>query len=100
MIDVQVDEEIEAGYPELNGCRLQITLANGETRAAYLPNMKGEPEFRMTDSEMRQKFAVLTRALFDESHADRIHELCSQLERLDDIGALTQICGAREALPV
>ena len=53
LIDVQVDEEIEAGYPELNGCRLQITLANGETRAAYLPNMKGEPEFRMTDSEMR-----------------------------------------------
>ncbi len=99
LIDVQVDEEIEASYPELNGCRLQITLANGEQRQAYLPNMKGEPEFRMTDVEMRQKFAVLTRDLFDPTRADRIYEACSQLERLDDIGALTQLCAAGEAIP-
>ena len=96
LIDVQVDEEIEASYPELNGCHLQITLANGETRAARLPNMKGEPEFRMTEVEMRRKFAVLTRDLFDDSRAERIYELCSGLERLNDIGALTQICGAGE----
>ena len=100
LIDVQVDEEIEASYPDLNGCRLQITLADGETRAARLPNMKGEPEFRMTEVEMRRKFAVLTRDLFDNSRAERIYELCSALERLDDIGALTQICGAGEVAPV
>lgn len=100
LIDVQVDEEIESRYPELNGCRLQITLADGETREAYLPNMKGEPEFRMTDAEMRQKFAVLTGSLFDGSRADRIYETCSALERVDDIGVLTQICGASEAVPV
>ena len=99
VIDVQVDEEIEASYPKLNGCRLQITLADGETRKAYLPNMKGEPEFRMTDDEMRQKFAVLTRDLFDPTRADQIYEACSQLERLDDIGALTQLCAAGEAIP-
>lgn len=100
LIDVQVDDEIEAGYPDLNGCRLQIRLADGQTREAYLPNMKGEPEFRMTEGEMRQKFAVLTRDLFDAGHADRIYETCSGLERLVDIGALTQICGAGEAVAV
>ena len=36
LIDVQVDEEIEARYPELNGCRLQFTLANGDS-ARSLP---------------------------------------------------------------
>ncbi len=96
LIDVQVDEEIEAGYPDLNGCRLQIRLADGQMREAYLPNMKGEPEFRMTEVEMRRKFAVLTRDLFDDSRADHIYETCSGLERLDDIGALTEICGAGE----
>ena len=100
LIDVQVDKEIEASYPALNGCRLQITLTNGEQREAYLPNMKGEPEFRMTEGEMREKFSVLTRDLFDESQADRIYEICSHLEQLGDIGALTQICGVREAVAV
>ena len=100
LIDVQIDEEIEASYPDLNGCRLEIKLVDGETRRAYLPNMKGEPEFRMTADEMRQKFAVLTRDLFDEARADHIFETCSELERLDDISALTQICSAREALRV
>ena len=100
LIDVQVDEEIEAGYPDLNGCRLQIRLADGQTREAYLPNMKGEPEFRMTEGEMRQKFAVLTRDLFDAGRADHIYATCSGLERLVDIGALSQLCNARQALPV
>ncbi len=100
LIDVQIDQEIEAGYPDLNGCRLHIRLADGETREAYLPNMKGEPEYRMTEGEMRQKFAVLTRDLFEAGRADRIYEICSELERLGDIGALTQICGAREAVAV
>lgn len=100
LIDVGIDEEIEAGYPDLNGCRLEIKLADGETRQAYLPNMKGEPEFRMTDDEVRRKFAVLTRDLFDVARADRVYEICSELERLDDFGALMIICGAGEALPV
>lgn len=100
LIDVQIDEEIEASYPDRNGCRLEIELTGGETRQAYLPNMKGEPEFRMTAGEMRRKFAVLTRDLFDDARADHIYAACSELERLDDIGALTQICSAREALPV
>jgi len=99
LIDVQVDEEIEASYPDLNGCRLQITLAGGEQRQAYLPNMKGEPEFRMTDAEMRQKFAVLSRDLLDPTRADQIYEACSQMEWLHDIGALTQLCAAGEAVP-
>ena len=100
LIDVQVDDEIEARYPELNGCRLEISLASGETRAAYLPNMKGEPEFRMTDAELREKFAVLTGGLFGGGRAERIYATCSELERLDDIGALTRLCCAGEAMPV
>ena len=96
LIEVQVDPEIEAGYPELNGCRLQITLANGEQREAYLPNMKGEPEFRMSEAEIREKFAVLTRDLFDSDRAEQIYATCENLESLSDIGQLTRLCASAE----
>ena len=96
LIDVQVDSEIEADYPRLNGCRLRVTLDTGELRQAYLPNMKGEPEFRMTRDEMREKFAVLTRDLFAGEHVDEIYRRCMNLESLADIGDLLRIATATE----
>ncbi|MCY3831382.1 MAG: MmgE/PrpD family protein [Chloroflexi bacterium] len=98
LIDVQVDDEIEALYPELNGCRLQITLADGTTREAYIPNMKGEPEFRMTDGEMREKFSVLTSDLFPQAQAEQIYSICSQLEDVLHIDELMRFCS--DAQPV
>ncbi len=92
LIDVQIDEEIEAAYPALNGCRLQVTMKDGSRREAYLPNMKGEPEFRMSNAEMREKFSVLTRELFPQEQADAIYDYCGALESATDIGRLTQLC--------
>ncbi|MCY4073769.1 MAG: MmgE/PrpD family protein [Chloroflexi bacterium] len=100
LIDVQVDSEIEADYPRLNGCRLRITLDSGEVRQAYLPNMKGEPEFRMSQDEMREKFAILTRDLFADEHVDEIYQRCMNLESAENISQLLQLCAARETLPV
>ncbi len=96
LIDVQVDSDIEARYPDLNGCRLQITLADGRERESYIPNMKGEPEFRMTDGEMREKFHMLTRELFPQERADEIYAVCNDLESLSHIGELTELCAAAE----
>lgn len=98
LIDVQVDPEIEVRYPDSNGCRLSVTMANGEVRSAFLPNMKGEPEFRMTDAELRTKFSVLTRDLFPQERADAIYAVCNELEMLDQIGELTQLCAAAESV--
>ena len=96
LIDVQIDEGIEAVYPALNGCRLQVTLKDGSRREAYLPNMKGEPEFRMTDTEMREKFGVLSHDLFPQDQADAIYEFCSALESAPDIRPLAQLCASPE----
>ncbi len=100
LIDVQIDDEIEADYPRLNGCRLRVTLDTGEVRQAYLPNMKGEPEFRMSRDEMREKFAVLTRDLFADAQVDQIYQRCMNLESAGNITQLLQLCAAGEALPV
>ena len=100
LIDVQIDDDIEANYPQLNGCRLSITLEDGEVREAYLPNMKGEPEFRMNQDEMRQKFAVLTRDLFSDERVEQIYQLCMRLESISDMGQLMGIFAAEEAVAV
>ncbi len=99
LIDVRVDEEIEADYPRLNGCRLRIVLDNGEVRQTFLPNMKGEPEFRMSQAELREKFAVLTLDLFPQQHAERIYALCRRLESIARISDLTRLCARPEAVP-
>ncbi|MDE2857687.1 MAG: MmgE/PrpD family protein [Chloroflexota bacterium] len=99
LIDVQIDDEIEADYPRLNGCRLRVTLDTGEVRQAYLPNMKGEPEFRMSRDEMREKFAVLTRDLFADGQVDQIYQRCMNLESAGNITQLLQLCAAGETVP-
>ncbi|MDE2820827.1 MAG: MmgE/PrpD family protein [Chloroflexota bacterium] len=99
LIDVQIDSEIEADYPRLNGCRLRVTLDTGEVRQAYLPNMKGEPEFRMSRDEMREKFAVLTRDLFADGQVDQIYQRCMNLESAGNITQLLQLCAAGETVP-
>jgi len=99
LIDVQIDSEIEADYPRLNGCRLRVTLDTGEVRQAYLPNMKGEPEFRMSRDEMREKFAVLTRDLFAVGQVDQIYQRCMNLESAGNITQLLQLCAAGETVP-
>ncbi len=86
--DVEVEPDIEAGYPASNGCRLQLKLSTGEDRSVYVPNMKGEPEFRMTATELVDKFCALTRDLFDEAHAESIYERCEELENAANIGAI------------
>lgn len=80
LIEIERHEGIDAQYPALNGCELEITLRDGDVRSTYLPNMKGEPEFRMSEAELVEKFHNLTRRLFDREHTQRIYERCSTLE--------------------
>lgn len=94
LMDVKIDPEIESLYPQWNGCRLHIALDNGEVRQAFLPNMKGEPEFRMTESELRQKFRVLTQPILTEDQIERIYTLCSELESAAPVSDLMRLCRA------
>lgn len=88
--DVAIDPEIEAGYPNLNGCQLEVTLRGGAVQSVFLPNMKGEPEFRMTEGELVEKFNVLTRALFKEERAEAILDYCNRLDTAESIHLLLE----------
>ncbi len=94
--EVAIDPQIDAGYPSLNGCQLEVTLRGGAVHTVYLPNMKGEPEFRMTEDELVEKFNVLTRALFKEEWADAILAHCKDLDTADTIQPLLAACTTRQ----
>jgi 2-methylcitrate dehydratase PrpD len=94
--DVTIDPKIEAGYPNMNGCQLAVTLRGGAVHSVFLPNMKGEPEFRMSEDELVEKFNVLTSALFGETQAVPILEYCNHLELASSIQPLLAICSTNK----
>lgn len=98
VIDVQLDEEIEARHPELTGCRLQLSMKDGSERSVYLPYMKGEPEFRMTTADLKEKFYILTRNLFSREQGNTIYDNCERLEELEGIGQIMRLSQTREGL--
>ena len=100
LIAVSIAPEIESRYPQWNGCRLHIALDTGEARQVFLPNMKGEPEFRMTDLELREKFRVLTQAILTDDQVEQIYTLCRGLESAEHIGELMQCCTASDLVSV
>ena len=91
LVEVAQHPEIDTQYPVLNGCNLSVTLNSGETHAVYLPNMKGEPEFRMTEDELITKFHNLTRELFDGDRARRSYGLCDTLEAQPSVHELVRL---------
>lgn len=97
LIDVTVDPEIEASYPQLNGCRLAVTLRSGQVREVYVPNMKGEPESRMSGTELKEKFRVLTEDLFGAERVDAIYKACEALETQADFSRLVALTTAESA---
>lgn len=90
LIDVEVDPEIEAAYPERNGCRVIITLKDGQVFEGYTPYAKGEPELRMTDAELQEKFSALAEDILPAGRPEELFERCMNLEAVGDVGALTR----------
>jgi 2-methylcitrate dehydratase PrpD len=96
LIDVQVDPEIEAAYPEKNGCRVLVTVKDGQTYEGFTPYAKGEPELPVTDAELKEKFAALTRDILPAERVDEIFDRCMHLEDVPDVGHLLALTVVKE----
>lgn len=94
LIDIDVDPEIQATYPETNGCRVRVTLRDGNTYEGFVSYAKGEPEFRMSERELREKFRVLSRQVLSEERAAELHSHCAELELLPEIAPLLELATA------
>ncbi len=88
LVKLTVEPEIEKNYPNQNGCRVLLTLADGSIRQGYVPFAQGEPEFPISHDQLRLKFNMLSQEILPESRRDAIYKMCTNLAAIEDIGQL------------
>lgn len=91
LVQVQVDEDIEADYPEKNGCIVTVVTNEGETFVGRTDYPKGEPENMLTDAEFESKFLRLTGDLIPTGRIHNIFKLIHQFEDLEDVSELLKM---------
>ena len=89
LVKVYLDEGLE--YPDKNGCVVRVTTRDGKQFEGRVDYAKGEPENMLTDEEFAQKFRRLAGGLLPGDQIDRILEMASRLEQLEDVGELVRL---------
>lgn len=90
-VDVQPDAELEALYDEKWPSIVEVTTTDGRILAARRDLPKGEPEYSLSDKELKQKFVSLATDAVSRDHAELIWETIFELDELSDITVLTSL---------
>ncbi len=90
-VSVSVDDELEALYDRKWPAIVEIVTVDGRKLTARYDLMKGEPEYPVTQSELREKFLSLTGDLTDTAHAASIWDTVMHLDDLDSVADLIHI---------
>lgn len=83
-IEVTLDPDVDAAYPECWGTRMEVTLEGGDTLTVRTDYPKGDPENPVAAEELIGKFRLMT----DHLPADRRErhiEMVLQLEEAADL---------------
>jgi 2-methylcitrate dehydratase PrpD len=88
LVEVYLDEQIEADYPAKNGCVVTVTTTDGTDHVGRVDYAKGEPENMLTDDEFEAKFRRLNGDLLPPQRVDQIMATVARLEELKDISEL------------
>lgn len=83
LIDVVVDAEADAEYPEVFPGRVTFTTVSGETRTHYVRVPGGEPENMLTPNEFQVKFSGLVENVLGTAETGKLFEQMSSLH--DDV---------------
>ncbi|HCU34524.1 MAG TPA: MmgE/PrpD family protein [Armatimonadetes bacterium] len=64
MVDVQIDEEMNAVYPEERGSKFRMKMRDGREFHKSVPVAKGEPETPVSDEELMAKHEAMLRPYY------------------------------------
>lgn len=87
-VELCVDAESEAVYPERFGSRIQLHLANGERKEAFTLDPHGTAADPLSDDELSEKFRRLAK------HAPRAVDaaaIAQHVERLDNLHSVREL---------
>jgi 2-methylcitrate dehydratase PrpD len=88
---LSVDPDIQAAYPEKNGCAVRVTLDGGRVIEGRVEHAKGEPENMLTDGEFEAKCRRTVGDLLPASQVDSLIGKIWDLEHLADVQALLRL---------
>ena len=91
LVEVYLDEQLEAIYPAKNGCVVEVTTTDGQEYVGRVDYAKGEPENMLTDAEFEAKFRRLNGDLLPPKRVDQIMATVARLEELTDVGELMRL---------
>ena len=69
-------------------------MKDGKSYAQRIDLPKGEPEYPVTDDELKNKFMSLATDLVSDERAERIWKAVMNIEALDDLSEFTALLRA------
>jgi len=90
-VELVVDPDMEAMYPQHYGSRVRVELANGEVRQSKVLDPHGMPADPVTETERLEKFNRLASSQLTRPHVDRVIEIVRSLERQASIAKLSEV---------
>jgi 2-methylcitrate dehydratase PrpD len=89
-VDVVKDDGLDALYDEKWPAIAEVTTRDGRLLSARRDIMKGEPEYPLSDEELKRKFVSLAS---DAISADRAEQLWQAIFRLEELKVLSELAG-------
>jgi 2-methylcitrate dehydratase PrpD len=87
-VEVIVDPEIEAEFPQRRAARIEIETTDGQRFEHYSPTRKGDPDNPLSDDELAEKFLELTGSVLGEAGAEGLLGELWRLDQITDLSAL------------
>lgn len=88
-VELHVDPEIEAAYPQKLGARVELVTASGEKSQASTLDCKGTPADPMSHEQHLDKFRILSKGRISADQAALFLDMASDLDKLGAVRAMT-----------
>jgi 2-methylcitrate dehydratase len=93
-VKVVADPEIEKVFPALQRVAVEIETGDGRSLSKTLDYPKGDPRNPLSDEEIEDKFDVLAAPVLSADARARLKEAVWNLESIDSISDLMNMCKA------
>lgn len=87
-IEVRLDDEFEAVYPERYPARVTVFMKDGSTFVGEVAYPKGDPEYPATKEEVTKKFFANAQMTISKEKAEKVAELVEKFEELPNLDEL------------
>jgi 2-methylcitrate dehydratase PrpD len=94
-VTLKGSDELQANFPRQKGSIVTVRTADSEFTLKY-PAPKGNPDWPLSQTEIRTKFNALAGVVLDDSKTDRLWELCMGIDREDDLRELFALLSAHD----